>query len=157
MRHLKKREKFKCKWGGGEFNALPRRFAQSQVMRNLDPYSCKLFMGLQAQYNGFNNGDMCITWSIMEKDGWRSRSTLQKAKQRLLDLDVIVCTRMGTRRRCALYALTIYDIDECHGKHDAQPTSSPPNSWLKHEPVTPIPLLQAEFRAKQEQKARLAA
>ena len=152
-----RKERFKNKWGGGEFNALPRRFTRSQVLRNLEPYACKLFLDLQAQYNGFNNGDLCITWKIMQKGGWCSKTTLQRAKRVLLDAGLIICTRPGSRRRCALFALTLYDIDDCNGKHYERPTVSPPNSWLKHEPVIPLPILQAEFRAKQEQKARQAA
>lgn len=153
----KRKEKFKSKWGGGPFNALSWRFTRSHVLRNLGPFACKLFLDLQAQYNGFNNGDLCITWSIMQKGAWRSRTTLQRAKQRLLDVDLIICTRPGTRRRCALYALTIYDIDDCKGKHDIEPTSKPPNSWLKHEPVRPLSELQAESRAKQEQNVQNTA
>ena len=145
----RKRSHSNCKWGGGHFNALPRQFTGSVVLRNLNHFACKLFLDLQAQYNGFNNGDLCITWSIMRKRGWRSRTTLQSAKQSLLDVHLILCTRPGGRRRCALYALTIYDIDECNGKHDLKPTSTPPRSWLAHEPPPSIAEQQAKFKAKQ--------
>ncbi len=132
----KRRERTKNKWGGGAFHALPWRFARSYVMRNLGPYACKLLFDLLAQCSGFNNGDLCITWSVQKGRGWRSRTTLQKAKQRLLDFD---------------------DIDECNGRHDAKPTNAPPNTWLKHEPVRPLGELQAELAAKQQQKALRAA
>ena len=145
----RKRNHSTAKWGGGHFNALPRQFTCSAVLRNLSPHACKLFLDLQAQYNGFNNGDLCITWSVMCKRGWRSRTTLQSAKQSLLDVQVILCTRPGGRRRCALFALTLYDIDECAGKHDVKPTSMPPRTWIAHEPPPSIAEQQAKFKAKQ--------
>lgn len=153
----RRREKFKSKWGGGEFNALPRQFTRSNVLRQLGPFESKLLLDLLAQYNGFNNGDLCITWSVMKGRCWNSRTTLHNAKQGLLDHGLIVCTRPGTRRRCALYALTLYDIDECKGKHDVKPTSAPLRLWLKHEPVRPIADLQSEIRTKQARKAQRAA
>lgn len=151
---FKRPEKLKCKWGGGEFNALPRQFTRSSVLRELGPFESKLLLDLLAQYNGFNNGDLCITWSVMKNRRWNSRTTLQNAKQALLDRGLIVCTRPGTRRRCALYALTLYDIDECKGKHDAMPTSAPLSLWLRHEPIRPLAELQAEFKSKQALKAQ---
>lgn len=155
--HPKRRDRSKNKWGGGDFNALSRQFTRSDVLRNLGPYESKLLFDLLAQYNGFNNGDLCITWSVMQGRRWHSRTTLQNAKQRLLDRGLIICTRPGTRRRCALYALTLYDIDECNGKHDAKPTSAPPRLWLKHEPVRALSELQAEAKAKQARQTLRAA
>ena len=137
------------KWGGGEFNALPWQFTRSQVLSRMSPYACKLLCDLLAQYRGFNNGDLSIVWKIMHERGWRSKATLEKATQELLDVELIIRTRQGHRRQCHLYALSLYDIDECRGKHDTKPTSSPPRSWLKHEPVRPIADLQAVLKTKQ--------
>jgi hypothetical protein len=149
MSWAKRKPRSSNKWGGGRFNALPQQFTASTVLCSLSPHACKLFLDLQSQYHGFNNGDLCITWSVMKQRGWRSRTTLQSAKQDLLDVELIICTRPGGRRRCALYALTIYDIDACDGKHDVTPTSTPPRSWRAHEPPTPIAAQQATFKAKQ--------
>jgi len=74
----RKRDRQKCKWGGGAFNALPRDFASSQVVKSLSPYATKLFLDLQSQYYGFNNGDFSIAWKLMRKREWRSKATLEK-------------------------------------------------------------------------------
>lgn len=150
MSYNNRKGKVKCKWGGGEFNALPRRFTRSEVLRNLSPYACKLFLDLEAQYNGFNNGDLSISWKIMQGRRWRSKATLERKTRELLDVGVITRTRQGHRRQCHLYAITLYDIDECKGKLDVARTSAPLESWLKHEPARPLGELQAKFKAQQQ-------
>jgi hypothetical protein len=143
------RKRKRAKWGGGEFNALPREFSRSAVLKSLSPHESKLFLDLQAQYGGWNNGDLCVTWKVMHVRGWKSRTTLQLAKKGLLAKGVILETRRGGRNRCALYALSIYQIDECNGKHDARSTEYPTKDWLKHEPNRPIAELQAEHKQKE--------
>ncbi len=144
-----KAERQRCKWGGGPFSAIPRVFAQSEVMAGLSPFACKLLFDLLAQYTGFNNGDFAITWSKMQGRGWNSKATLGKATNELLDKGIAIRTRRGGRRRCHLYALSIYDIDECKGKLDVPQTSKPPRLWVKNETFKPIAELQAEHRALQ--------
>jgi hypothetical protein len=141
-----KKKRSNCKWGGGAFNALPRRFVASKVLSQLSPHACKLFLDMQAQYTGYNNGDLTMAWSIMQPRNWKSKSTLEKAKRELLDIGLAVETRKGGRHKCSLYALTIYDIDECSGKLDIDATSKPANSWMAHEPVKSLEQLQAECR-----------
>jgi hypothetical protein len=149
----RRHSKNKQKWGGGAFNALPWDFLGSNVLKSLSPFAVKLLVDMESQYRGFNNGDLCAAWTLMKERGWRSRTTLTKAIRELIDVEVISLTRPGNRRRCALYALTIYDIDECRGKHDAAPTGAPSKAWRRHEPLKSIPVLQAEFRAKQTRAA----
>lgn len=136
MRKIKPRQK--AKWGGGHFNALPREFTKSNVLKKLSPHACKLFLDLEAQYEGYNNGDLCIVWNLMRQRGWKSKATLQKATSELLKIELIIRSRLGHRGQCHLYAITLYDIDECKGKMDIKSTSSPPNYWLRHEPAKPI-------------------
>ena len=37
----------------------------------------KLLIDLYSQYNGRNNGDFCMAWSIMAKRGWALRSLIR--------------------------------------------------------------------------------
>jgi hypothetical protein len=85
---------------------------------------------LGSQYRGFNNGDLCLSWSVMEKYGWRSRSTLLKAKNELLAVNFIINTRQGGRNRASLFAITWKEIDECKVKLDIDPTKFQPGQWL---------------------------
>jgi hypothetical protein len=71
----------------------------------------------------------------MEKRGWKSRDTLNKARQELLDCELILVSRHGDRKRATLYALTFFAIDECNGKLDIKATEKPISTWRLHEPM----------------------
>ena len=90
----------------GGFAALPHRLLESQVFIGLSAHAVKLLNDLLAQFKGYNNGDLCLAWSIMEKRGWKSRDTLNKARKELLAVELIMITRCGDRKRPHLYALT---------------------------------------------------
>jgi len=81
------------------------------------------------QYNGFNNGDLCATFSMMQKRGWRSKGTLDRALKELKAKGWIVISRMGGRNTCSLYALTFQAIDECKGKLDIDATTTSLGFW----------------------------
>jgi hypothetical protein len=122
----------------GGFAAIPHNLLESQVFIGLTPHAVKLLMDLATQFKGFNNGDLCLAWSLMEKRGWKSRDTLNKARQELLNKELIMVSRYGDRKRAHLYALTFFAIDECKGKLDVKPTERPYSSWRRHEPLPPL-------------------
>ncbi len=122
----------------GGFAALPHCLLESKVYIGLSAHAVKLLNDLLAQFKGFNNGDLCLAWSIMEKRGWKSRDTLNKARKNLLDVELIIISRYGDRKRTQLYALSFYAIDECGGKLDINTTERPLSLWRKHEPLQPL-------------------
>ncbi|MDR4517183.1 MAG: hypothetical protein MRK00_07335 [Nitrosomonas sp.] len=122
----------------GGFAALPHCLLGSQAFTGLSAHAIKLLIDLLTQYRGFNNGDLCLAWSVMEKRGWKSRDTLNKARKELLDVELIVVSRYGDRKRPHLYALTFFATDECGGKLDIKATERPYSWWRKHEPLPPI-------------------
>ncbi len=122
----------------GGFAALPHCLLESQVYIGLSAHAIKLLNDLLTQFKGFNNGDLCLAWTIMEKRGWKSRDTLDKARKELLEVELITITRYGDRKRPNLYALTFFAIDECGGKLDIKPTEKPTSRWRLHEPLPPI-------------------
>lgn len=122
----------------GGFAALPHCLLESKVYIGLSAHAVKLLNDLLAQFRGFNNGDLCLSWSIMEKRGWKSRDTLNKARKELMDVELIFVSRYGDRKRAHLYALTFYAINECGGKLDISATPKPPSLWRKYEPSTPL-------------------
>lgn len=118
----------------GGFVALAFCVLRSRGYAELSPHAVKLLNDLLAQYTGNNNGDLCCAWTLMEKRGWRSKSTLSKARKELLDGAWIEVTRQGGRHQATLYALTFFSIDECGGKLDVSSTHSPKGSWrLKNQ------------------------
>ena len=123
----------------GGFAALLHCLLASHVYIGLSAHAIKLLNDLLAQFKGFNNGDLCIAWTLMVKRGWKSRDTLNKARQELLDCELILVSRHGDRKRPTLYALTFIAIDDCNGKLDIKATERPVSTWRLHEP---LPLLK---------------
>lgn len=122
----------------GGFAALPHCLLASQVYIGLSAHSVKLLIDLLAQFKGFNNGDLCLAWTIMEKRGWKSRDTLDKARKELLGVELIMISSRGDRKRPNLYALTFFAINECGGKLDIKATERPPSTWRLHAPLPPL-------------------
>jgi hypothetical protein len=111
------------------FSALVHEIFQSPQFDALSPRAAKLLIQMYCQYRGTNNGDLCASWSIMRKRGWRSKSQLQKA---LAELDVsrwLVRTRQGGIHKASLYAVTFLGIDRCGGKLDVGSDPKPAHSW----------------------------
>lgn len=123
---------------------------RSHVYANLSAYAVKLLNDLLSQYYGSNNGDLCATFSVMQKRGWKSKGTLNRAVKELLDAGFIEISRQGGRHLCSLYALTFYAVDECKGKLDISPTSTPKSLWRKNEPLPDIATLLREKKEKDD-------
>lgn len=119
--------------GKARFTGIPHHIMDSENYALLDGWGVKLMLDLAKQYNRYNNGDLSLAWSQMRERGWRSKGTLEAAKNRLLELGFIEQTRQGWRKKCSLFALTWEPIDECKGKLDVKPTERPSNRWK--EPV----------------------
>ena len=139
-------KKHKDKRESGKFVTIGRYFLQSHVRKNLSMKANTLLMDLLAQYKGFNNGDLCLAWKIMKEYNWRSRQTLDRAREELLKKEILMLTRQGGRNSPSLFALTIYNIDDCrdkwgHTKIDVQPTKRPTRAWIKHEPMPKLKTL----------------
>jgi DNA-binding transcriptional ArsR family regulator len=126
---------------------------RSQSFANLSAYAVKLLNDLLSQYYGVNNGDLCATFSMMQKRGWKSKGTLNRAIKELIEAGFIEVSRQGGRHLCSLYAVTFYAVDECKGKLDILPTNSPKSLWRKNEPLPDISTLQK--RKKQQEDAKL--
>jgi hypothetical protein len=149
-----KKSRTQRKWGGGPFVPIQHRFLKSRTLAGLSPFAAKLLLDLLAFYSGHNNGDLCCTWALMRPRGWKSKATLEKARRELLNKGVITLTRQGGRKWPSLHALDLFWIDECRGKRlEVEPTTSPPNQWLLHEPPPSIAEAQAAFKARQKQQA----
>lgn len=113
----------------GKFISLPHACLIHKNFIALSGYAIKLLIDLYMNYNGFNNGDFCCTWSMMKERGWRSESTLNKALKELLYYGWIVCSRQGGRNKASLYAVTFQAIDECKGKLDCSETRTALGYW----------------------------
>jgi hypothetical protein len=111
------------------FVMLRKDIITSKQYSDLSHKAVKLLIDVLEQFNGNNNGDLCVTMSVMKKKGWVSSGTLQAAKNELVRKGWLELTRQGGRHMCSLYAISFYQIHECGGKHDRRPTTIPSNLW----------------------------
>jgi hypothetical protein len=108
-----------------------------------------LLLDLLAQFNGYNNGDLCAAWRLMKRRGWRSKDSLWKALGELRAENWLEVTRQGGKHVASLYALSFFAIDECGGKLDVRATGRPSGAWRKRPPLLPILRAQTESPATQ--------
>ncbi|MGE0385536.1 MAG: hypothetical protein AB7Q97_12455 [Gammaproteobacteria bacterium] len=123
------RRKSKGRRESGPFIAVPIAVIESKEYAALRASEVKLIIDLHAQYRGFNNGDLQLTWGEMSNRGWASRETLDNARRRLLERGFIILTRQGGRHCPSLYALSYLPINECGGKLDVSSTPVAPATW----------------------------
>lgn len=110
---------------------LPDFLIFDPAFGSLSGNAVKLFIEIAKEYNGKNNGDLSATWNTLNKRGFKSRGTINKALKELRAKGFIELTRQGGKNRCSLYALTFHNIDECSGKLDINSTKKPSVLWKK--------------------------
>lgn len=87
----------KQKRDGNGFITLPHVVLNSPSFIDLNPSAIKLLIDMYSQYNGFNNGYLCTSFALMQQQKWKSKETLQKAKNELIASGLIVETSKGSR------------------------------------------------------------
>ena len=106
------RPKFKGSKYTEPFVGIVRSVFDSPAFTALSPFACKLLLELAGQYRGDNNGNLTVAWSIVSKRGWRSRTTLYRAKKELINAGFAYVTRKGHMpSTCELLALTWFPLD----------------------------------------------
>lgn len=128
-----KRPKFKGRGKSAPFIRVDRDWLDAPEFGELSAEATKLFLELARQYRGANNGDFQATWKLMQPRGWTSSAALARAKRELCERGWAIVTRQGGRHKCSLYALTVWAVDECGGKHDERPTHAPLHLWRRPE------------------------
>ena len=128
------RIKAKGRRESGPFVPIPFSVLQSDNWKKLTAKGSRLLLDVCSQLHmkkdgPVNNGDLCITKSIMKEKGWTSSECLYLARDELLYYGFIIETRPGGRNFPALYAVTFFAINECEGKHFEKPTNTAPNKW----------------------------
>ena len=92
------------------FAGIPRAVMEHGDYMGLSASAKALLLELAYQYRGRNNGDLGIAWKVLRKRGWKSKATIQKARDELVQAGLIRCVREGRFMNpggiCSLYALT---------------------------------------------------
>ncbi len=133
--------------GTGTFSALPHAITNSHEYATLSPRAVKLLVDMLAQFRGNNNGDLAACPALLKPRGWRSNSGLQRATQELLAKGFLLQTRLGSRNRAALYAITWLAVDECRGKLEVR-AGGPTNLWRSENELRREQFLLVSARKK---------
>ncbi len=122
----------KRKKPGSRYAGLSHPLMRSAEYVGLSCRAKALLLECAFQYNGYNNGDLCLSMSILRKRGYKSNDQRCKAIQELVQKKFLIKTRQGTRSppKPDLYAMAFLPIDECPGKNlDVQATKIPTGYW----------------------------
>lgn len=117
------------------FFGIPKSVMEHPNFIRLTHPAKTLLLDIGYQYNGKNNGDLTATISILQKRGWTSRDTLERALSCLIHYGMVIQTRKGDRNKPALFALSWRNINECKGKIRLPETITPPGNWKNETPV----------------------
>lgn len=120
---------------------IPIVVLENQRYFSINPSAKVLLNYIARQYNGYNNGDLCATLSLLKQFGFNSQDTLTRSIKQLEQNGLIERTRQGGKDWATgqnlptLFALTWQPIDECKGKLDIDSTTKPAvdfiNEWKK--------------------------
>ena len=117
------------------FTYLLNRIIDSDELAVMPGGALKLLIDLCREYRPGKNGD--ISFDDIRKRNprkWRSNDVRQRAINYLVDHGWIVRTkRGGLHLGCDLFAVTMWPIDECKGKHDYPTERLPSNLWQKNK------------------------
>lgn len=101
---------------GGRFVGLPHWVMLHPAFRTASARARALLFDVALQYNGRNNGRLVTAAKALRPLGWRSDDGIQKAKNELLALGLLVETRKGAKpNRAAWYALSWRPLDSAEG------------------------------------------
>ncbi len=115
---------------GASFAGIPRVVMECPDYISLSANAIRLLNEMAYQFKGFNNGDLSPSWTLMQKRGFASKATLQKALRRLVDARLLILTRQGGKNLASLYAVAWRPIDECPQKRlELGPTKQPSRNF----------------------------
>lgn len=112
------------------FLALPRELVFSPNFSALKSSSIRLLVHIGCIYNGSNNGNLSVPFSLLRKYGWKSKETLSNALKDLEFYGFIHKTRQGRFPDiCSLYAITWRSLDKSDLYDAGAVTSFVLGSW----------------------------
>jgi hypothetical protein len=120
-----------------QFAAMPMDVIRSPEWQALPHSARSLAIDLMAQYTGKNNGRLCPAFTVMERCGWTSKTTLIAAKRALLEAQFVVLTRKGHPPRTAEWiAFTWWQLNY-EPSMDIDPKRFPYLSFVKLSRIDP--------------------
>ncbi len=103
----------------GAFVALPVFVLESPAYLAIDHPARSLLVEIALQCKGDNNGRLLLSKAHLSKRGWKSADVIQRAKNQLLEAQLIFETVKGCRpNRASWYAVTWRTLDP-HPDYDS--------------------------------------
>jgi hypothetical protein len=100
----------------GGFVALPWSVLDSRAYLGLSHPARSLLLELARQLHGDDNGRLLLSRAHLLPRGWKSADVIQRAKQELLDADLIFETVKGQRpNKASWYAVTWHSLGKPDG------------------------------------------
>lgn len=97
---------------GTRFLLLPHVVLDSPAYLALSFSARALLTDISRQYAGDNNGRLLICDKVLMPRGWKSSTTIHKAKQELLDAGLLQETRKGQKpNKASWFAVTWQTLD----------------------------------------------
>ncbi|MES2979813.1 MAG: hypothetical protein V4731_15435 [Pseudomonadota bacterium] len=126
------------------FTAIVHSVFECPAFTALSAHACKLLLELAGQYRGDNNGNLTVAWSVVSKRGWRSRTTLWRAKSELIEGGFVYVTRKGRMpSTCELLALTWFPLDVSRKFDHEALAGFEAKAYRKSTPL-PMPTIKAK-------------
>lgn len=120
----------------GSWVPVPIELLRSRAFASLSPLATKLFWDLVSQLhpNAGNNGSLSAARAVLQLRGWVSAASQQAAIAELIAARLLCITRQGGRRRCTLFALTIYPLDHDPATMEVGPGAYASRDWTEARP-----------------------
>lgn len=123
---------------GDRYALLPEEVMESVAYHAQPDWARTVLFALACRYQGHNNGDLSLTFSVARRLGIAAQWKLYAGLKVLERADLIITTRRGRLERgkkiASLFALTWRGIDACEGVQFDPGISScplPSNAWVK--------------------------
>lgn len=121
------------------FLPIPKDVLDMSEFQSLPSGAKALMLDLMAQYTGRNNGRLCPSYEVMQRTGWTSKGTVQRAKEALLQAPFAILTRQGHPPRTVDWiGFTWWKLD-FEKSMDVDPRSFPYLNFQRVTPVDPNP------------------
>lgn len=119
------------------FQPIPKDLFTMSEFQKLPSSAKALMLDLIGQYTGKNNGRLTPAFDVMQRSGWVSKGTLQRAKEALLEAPFVVLTRQGHPPRTVDWlAFTWWKLD-FEKTMDVDPRQFPYLNFLRMKAVDP--------------------
>lgn len=112
-----------------QFVMLENRQMEHANFKVLSAIARMFLFELIHQYNGFNNGDLCLAPKTLKARGIElNERTIWSGRDELVEYGWIQYSRWQPRM-CYLFALTFKPVNACRGKHNLPDTTKAADTW----------------------------